>query len=394
MGEPGEPMLLAAGSEFGNVHAWAVWRPQDGADAALAQAHARLPRRWSVDAAPPDGSAASEAAAGLATLSVERSVPRPHFARKLTCWRGHQPFVQSILLLGDGRVVSGGDTGAVVLHRIPPDAIRPAACHMDDAASDSSESPELDLDHASLDHDASGASQPLLLHPAGFSQPGASAGSGWPSDGSDFGHTAAVMCLGSSYDESTLYSGSVDETIRAWDLGAGGRQTGCFRGHQRSVHCLGVGKAEPYGPSVLFTGSRDHTIKLWDMRTHRAEHTLCGHTGSVTCLGTHGWKLLSGGGYNRGADDDEVLSVDSTLRLWDLRKLTHAAASPCVWTKHVPSPEPHSELDSEETDAGWLDVEDGDTESLGDPVLSLQLFGERVLTSHGGRRWTTRVWDL
>ena len=32
--------------------------------------------------------------------------------------------------------------------------------------------------------------------------------------------------------------------------------------------------------------------------------------------------------------------------------------------------------------------------SRGDPVLSLQLMQDQVLTSHGGKRWTARIWDL
>ena len=27
-------------------------------------------------------------------------------------------------------------------------------------------------------------------------------------------------------------------------------------------------------------------------------------------------------------------------------------------------------------------------------MLSLQLLEEKVLTSHGGKRWTARIWDL
>ena len=27
-------------------------------------------------------------------------------------------------------------------------------------------------------------------------------------------------------------------------------------------------------------------------------------------------------------------------------------------------------------------------------MLSLQLLQEKVLTSHGGKRWTARIWDL
>jgi len=75
-----------------------------------------------------------------------------------------------------------------------------------------------------------------------------------------------------------------------------------------------------------------------------------------------------------------VLSVDSTLRLWDLRML--GSRSPCLWSKPAPSPEETAHLQ------GPFNL------SRGDPVLSLQLMRDKVLTSHGGKRWTARIWDL
>ena len=152
---------------------------------------------------------------------------------------------------------------------------------------------------------------------------------------------------------------------------------------------LGGGEdASPHGGAVRFTGSRDHTIRVWDLRARDCQHTLRGHTGSVTCLGAHGWKLLSGGGYNRGADDDEVLSVDTTLRLWDLRVVGRNIgagldATPSVWSTDAPSP-----ADNDAMPHGMQQLPPGD------PVLSLQLTEDRVLTSHGGKHWTARIWDL
>ena len=173
------------------------------------------------------------------------------------------------------------------------------------------------------------------------------------------GHQSAVMCLDAAADWEVL-SGSVDHSVRMWDLETG-QCKAQFVGHARSVHCLSLGQAQPHGAPMLFSGSRDHAIKLWDLRSQACEHTLLGHVGSVTCLGADGWKLLSGGGYNRGADDDEVLSVDATLRLWDLRVLGAAGArSPCLWTKPAPSPEEPADQQ------GPFNL------SRGDPVLSLQ----------------------
>ena len=71
-----------------------------------------------------------------------------------------------------------------------------------------------------------------------------------------------------------------------------------------------------------------------------------------------------------------MLSVDATLRLWDLRMLGSSARTPCLWTKAAPSPE------------------GGGGGDEGEPVLSLQLLPDKVLTSHGGKKWTARIWDL
>ena len=377
-----------------------------------------------VAADPPNGlllhAAAVDAEAngvGVADISDLRErllFRRPRFSRKLTCWSGAHDFVQSILVLPGGVVCSGGDSGSVRVHRLPPSLLAAGG--------------------------GGGTAASLLL----------------PSSGAGLtleGHSGAVMCLDAPRLEasppsassrglatigtaqpyappSVLFSGSVDHSVGVWDLAAGGRRVLRLDGHSRSVHCLTLGSAcSGGGGATLFTGSRDHSIKLWDLRSHTCEHTLLGHTGSVTCIGVHGWRLLSGGGYNRGADDDEVLSVDSSLKLWDLRMLGGGrgssasssrglpsssfrgggtprrsvrrgsyhllvsarqgaiaphASSALVWSREAPSP-------PEPSAGGGGGAGSG---GGGDPVLSLQLLEDRVLTSHGGKSWTARIWDL
>ena len=43
---------------------------------------------------------------------------RPRFAKKLETWVGAHDFVQSILMLSGGQVVSGGDGGLVKVHSV------------------------------------------------------------------------------------------------------------------------------------------------------------------------------------------------------------------------------------------------------------------------------------
>ena len=146
---------------------------------------------------------------------------RPQFARKLAVWSGAHDFVQSILVMAGGLIVSGGDSGVVRMHRVGT--------------------------HGNMDE------PPVSLQ----------------------GHAGAVMCLDApssdqaSTPPSSLFSGSVDHRVCKWDLSAGATRTATLEGHARSVHCLTLGYDGPSGSAsdVLFTGSRDHTIKIWDLRT-------------------------------------------------------------------------------------------------------------------------------
>lgn len=97
----------------------------------------------------------------------------------LTCYR---PLIDM--------VISGGDAGGVVVHKL---------------STDSEESP-------------------LQMH-----------------------HEAAVMCLDATEDRCSVLSGSVDHTVKQWDLEAGGMCKAKFLGHTRSVHCLTLGKSMPMG---------------------------------------------------------------------------------------------------------------------------------------------------
>lgn len=163
-----------------------------------------------------------------------------NFSTKLGSWSGWHDFVQSILMLPDGLAVSGGDSGKVGLHRLGGEK---------------------------------------LLH-------------------SLYAHEAAVMCLGADLD-SNIFTGSVDRMAKQWDLAGGGRLKSTCVGHSRSVHCLTTGTAASNGSAILLTGSRDHTIKFWDLRTVSCQHTLRGHTGSVTCLGVDGWKVRATAMFSR-----------------------------------------------------------------------------------------------
>jgi WD40 repeat protein len=83
---------------------------------------------------------------------------------------------------------------------------------------------------------------------------------------------------------------------------AGARETRVFRGHHDPVWAVAY---HPLG-AVIASGSVDHTIRLWEIETGRMLRILRGHTDTVRCLvfSPDGSLLASG-------------STDRTIRLWN-----------------------------------------------------------------------------
>jgi WD40 repeat protein len=74
------------------------------------------------------------------------------------------------------------------------------------------------------------------------------------------GHTASVSCLELVEDENTLFSGSMDNTVRQWDLKTGD----CikvYQGHDGEI--LFIRKIP--GQNLIITASRDYTLRVWEL---------------------------------------------------------------------------------------------------------------------------------
>ncbi|MFM7364044.1 MAG: protein kinase domain-containing protein [Cuspidothrix sp.] len=117
------------------------------------------------------------------------------------------------------------------------------------------------------------------------------------------GHSDWVWSVAYSPDGQTLASGSVDKTIKLWNVKTGNLlQT--LTGHSELV------KSVVYSPDgqTLAIGSYDKTIKLWDVKTGKLLQTLEGHSNSVRSVAysPDGQTLASG-------------SDDKTIKLWNAR---------------------------------------------------------------------------
>jgi WD40 repeat protein len=117
------------------------------------------------------------------------------------------------------------------------------------------------------------------------------------------GHKQQVFCVAYSPDGRTLASGSVDETIKLWDLKTG-KERATLKGHTAGVQSVA------YSPDgkTLASGGEDETIKLWDIKTGQERATLTGHTDWVKSVvySPDGQTLASG-------------SDDKTIKLWDIK---------------------------------------------------------------------------
>jgi WD40 repeat protein len=144
-------------------------------------------------------------------------------------------------------------------------------------------------------------------------------------------HTAQVECLCWAYSGSILFTGSKDNTVRAWDAANNYSFCEVLTSHKAPVLCA------TYCPEtqMLATSGRDSTVKIWNVSSlnpssrekSRADPSIrCqivssmdGHRGDVcTLTWSHsGRALLSG-------------ARDNTLKLWDcetyeeLREITSA----------------------------------------------------------------------
>jgi len=101
----------------------------------------------------------------------------------------------------------------------------------------------------------------------------------------------------SSPPTPVLLSGSLDNTIKVWDVETG-RPLKTLFGHIEGVWAVDGDRLR------VVSGSHDRTIKIWERETGRCQTTLVGHRGAVTCLSLADDKIVSG-------------SDDGDLRIWD-----------------------------------------------------------------------------
>jgi len=132
------------------------------------------------------------------------------------------------------------------------------------------------------------------------------------------GHTAWVLCLAYSPDQTMIASGSRDETIRLWDAETGQ----CLK----TLVCSGSWvQTLAFSPSgeYLVSGGSDGEIRVWQVATIHCQRILSGHRDRILSLKftADGQTLVSS-------------SQDETLAVWDFKSgdRRHTWHIPLNWT--------------------------------------------------------------
>jgi len=117
-----------------------------------------------------------------------------------------------------------------------------------------------------------------------------------------FGHESPITALAFNADGGRLVSGSMDQSVRAWDLkDAKFAELARFTGHTGAV----TGVAFSADSLQVLSGGADNSVRLWSVVDGKEVRSFTGHTGAVAAV------AMAAGNQPVSA------AADKTVRVWN-----------------------------------------------------------------------------
>eukprot|EP01060_Flectonema_neradi_P001690 TRINITY_DN11021_c5_g1_i1.p1 TRINITY_DN11021_c5_g1~~TRINITY_DN11021_c5_g1_i1.p1 ORF type:complete len:391 (+),score=63.57 TRINITY_DN11021_c5_g1_i1:51-1175(+) len=131
------------------------------------------------------------------------------------------------------------------------------------------------------------------------------------------GHTHKVYSSDFNTSGDTLLTGSMDMSLRFWDVATAAEASTITNAHTRSIFTCSYSRDS----SIVLSGGDDHVVNIWDTRTNQKSRSLTGHTKTV-------WSVTT------SHDDKLALSagIDGGVNLWDIGtgKVMHTFPGSCA----------------------------------------------------------------
>ncbi|CDF37477.1 WD40-repeat containing protein [Chondrus crispus] len=204
------------------------------------------------------------------------------------------------------------------------------------------------------------------------------------------GHRSRVACVAMSGNGRRVVSGSLDKSVRVWDLETGAQVGDALVGQMGPVSSVAMSGD---GRRVV-SGSLDWIVRMWDVETGaHVGDALVGHTDGVfgVAMNRDGRRVVSG-------------SADESVRVWDVETGAQigdalVGHTDLVWSVAMSGDGRRVVSGSEDKSVRVWDVETG--AQVGDalvghtgPVHSVAISGDRRRVVSGSAGECVRVWDV